>query len=75
MTETLRRILTPKVDIDLMRGVAQAQAEKRPYTVVFVGVNGVGKSTSLSKVTSVIVISDFCNIRLILNRRRRFVTT
>ena len=27
-----------------------SQAKKQPYVIVFVGVNGVGKSTSLSKV-------------------------
>lgn len=32
------------------RQVRAAQAKKRPYTIVFVGVNGVGKSTNLSKI-------------------------
>ena len=27
-----------------------AKAQGRPYSIVFVGINGVGKSTSLSKV-------------------------
>ena len=30
--------------------VKASQARKEPYVIVFVGVNGVGKSTSLSKV-------------------------
>ena len=34
----------------LLAEVDSARAEKRPYVIVFVGVNGVGKSTSLSKV-------------------------
>ncbi|KAI9354521.1 SRP54-type protein [Zopfochytrium polystomum] len=37
----VRRILTPRTSTD---------TEGRPYTFVFVGVNGVGKSTNLSKV-------------------------
>ncbi|KAG0024464.1 hypothetical protein BGZ81_007702 [Podila clonocystis] len=49
METALKRILTPKSSVDLLRDIAQAQAEKRPYTVVFIGVNGVGKSTNLSK--------------------------
>ncbi|KAF9942853.1 hypothetical protein BGZ75_009970 [Mortierella antarctica] len=49
METALKRILTPKTSVDLLRDIAQAQAERRPYTIVFIGVNGVGKSTNLSK--------------------------
>jgi signal recognition particle receptor subunit alpha len=52
MEEALTRILTPRRRIDILREVRQAQQEKRPYSIVFVGVNGVGKSTSLAKVCS-----------------------
>lgn len=30
--------------------VKAAQTKSRPYTIVFVGVNGVGKSTNLAKI-------------------------
>ncbi|GAQ87478.1 signal recognition particle receptor [Klebsormidium nitens] len=50
MEEALLRILTPKRSIDILRDVHAAKEAGRPYTVVFVGVNGVGKSTNLSKV-------------------------
>ncbi|KXS11660.1 SRP54-domain-containing protein [Gonapodya prolifera JEL478] len=46
----LRRILTPKTSTDLLRDIFAARAERRPYTIVFCGVNGVGKSTNLAKV-------------------------
>uniref|UniRef100_H3G7F3 SRP54-type proteins GTP-binding domain-containing protein n=1 Tax=Phytophthora ramorum TaxID=164328 RepID=H3G7F3_PHYRM len=46
----LMRILTPKKSTDVLREILQAKAEGRAYSIVFVGVNGVGKSTSLSKV-------------------------
>jgi len=49
LEEALTRILTPKRSIDVLQGVALAQQEKRPYVIVMVGVNGVGKSTSLAK--------------------------
>ena len=52
MAASLTRILTPKKQIDIMRDIRAANAAGRPYSVVFVGVNGVGKSTSLSKVCS-----------------------
>ncbi|GMF17856.1 unnamed protein product [Phytophthora fragariaefolia] len=46
----LLRILTPKKSTDVLREILQAKAEGRAYSIIFVGVNGVGKSTSLSKV-------------------------
>ncbi|CAG8460236.1 12935_t:CDS:10 [Ambispora leptoticha] len=49
MEVALKRILTPKTSVDLLRDIGQAQAESRPYTMCFIGVNGVGKSTNLSK--------------------------
>jgi signal recognition particle receptor subunit alpha len=50
MEEALVRILTPRRSIDIMRDVHAAKEENKPYVVVFVGVNGVGKSTNLAKV-------------------------
>ncbi|CAL9125120.1 unnamed protein product [Musa textilis] len=50
MEEALLRILTPKRSIDILRDVHVAKEQGRPYVVVFVGVNGVGKSTNLAKV-------------------------
>ena len=41
--EALTRILTPDRQVDVLQGIAAAQAEKRPYSIVFLGVNGVGK--------------------------------
>ena len=51
LEEALTRILTPRRSIDILREVRAAQAQGRPYVMVFVGVNGVGKSTNLAKVT------------------------
>ncbi|KAF4321102.1 hypothetical protein JM18_004891 [Phytophthora kernoviae] len=50
LESALLRILTPKKSTDVLREILQAKAEGRTYSIVFVGVNGVGKSTSLSKV-------------------------
>lgn len=43
MDEAMTRILTPKRNIDILRDVRAAKRERRPYSIVFVGVNGVGK--------------------------------
>ncbi|ORY91130.1 signal recognition particle, alpha subunit, N-terminal-domain-containing protein [Syncephalastrum racemosum] len=50
MELALKRILTPKTSLDILRDIEQAKSENRPYVLSFIGVNGVGKSTNLSKV-------------------------
>ncbi|CAO3607279.1 unnamed protein product [Cunninghamella echinulata] len=50
MESALKRILTPKTSLDILRDIEQAKSENRPYVITFIGVNGVGKSTNLSKV-------------------------
>ncbi|KAJ4952216.1 hypothetical protein NE237_029048 [Protea cynaroides] len=50
MEEALVRILTPRRSIDILRDVHVVKEQGKPYVVVFVGVNGVGKSTNLAKV-------------------------
>ncbi|KAG9157659.1 hypothetical protein Leryth_014174 [Lithospermum erythrorhizon] len=50
MEEALVLILTPRQSIDILRDVHAAKEQRKPYVVVFVGVNGVGKSTNLAKV-------------------------
>ncbi|EEH56116.1 type II secretory pathway family protein [Micromonas pusilla CCMP1545] len=50
MEDALTRILTPTRSVDVLREVKTAKASGRPYVITFVGVNGVGKSTNLSKV-------------------------
>ena len=51
MVAALRRILEPRTEINILRSVAAAKERRKPYSIVFCGVNGVGKSTSLAKVT------------------------
>jgi len=50
MTEAMEAILTPKKSIDVLRAALAAKNAGRVYSVVFLGVNGVGKSTNLAKV-------------------------
>ncbi|GMT32603.1 hypothetical protein PFISCL1PPCAC_23900, partial [Pristionchus fissidentatus] len=49
--ESLTQLLTPRRRVDILRDVAHAKGEDRPYVIVFCGVNGVGKSTNLAKIT------------------------
>ena len=48
--EALERILTPKRSINILAEIEQSKSRTKPYVIVFVGVNGVGKSTNLAKI-------------------------
>jgi len=57
MGRALTKILTPTSSLDLLReiqrvtsGTTSAGEKARPYVISIVGVNGVGKSTNLSKI-------------------------
>ena len=50
LLEAVQRVLTPKNSTDILRQVLDAKAEGKVFSAVFVGINGVGKSTSLAKV-------------------------
>ncbi|CAI9303965.1 unnamed protein product [Lactuca saligna] len=50
MKDALVRILTPRRSIDILRNVHVSKEQRKPYVVVFVGVNKVGKSINLAKV-------------------------
>ncbi|KAJ2665358.1 hypothetical protein IWW48_000247 [Coemansia sp. RSA 1200] len=52
MEVALTRVLTPVSSTDIIRDIdhTRTRGARRPYTMAFVGVNGVGKSTNLSKV-------------------------
>ncbi|KAI8826179.1 SRP54-type protein [Fimicolochytrium jonesii] len=58
LEQSVRKILTPKTSTDLLRDIMVAKQANRPYTITFVGVNGVGKSTNLSKICFWLVKND-----------------
>ncbi|ELP84230.1 signal recognition particle receptor alpha subunit, putative [Entamoeba invadens IP1] len=49
VTEVLTRIMTPSNVIDVAKEIEEKKSKGEVFTMVFIGVNGVGKSTSLSK--------------------------
>ena len=50
LEESIESILTTKSSVDILRLVQDARKQGKTFSIVFCGVNGVGKSTSLSKV-------------------------
>jgi signal recognition particle receptor subunit alpha len=57
--ETLTRILTPKRHIDVISEALKSREKGKPYVVVFIGVNGVGKSTNLAKIAYLFKTNGF----------------
>ena len=51
MEESLVQILSPKRRVDILRDIMVAKDKGQPYVITFCGVNGVGKSTNLAKVS------------------------
>jgi len=49
--DVLLEILTSKEKIDLIDKITQKRKIKEPFTILFVGINGTGKTTSIAKVT------------------------
>ena len=58
---SIRKILTPTNSLDLLREITSKRAgrDKRPYVISIVGVNGVGKSTNLSKICFFLLQNKF----------------
>jgi len=50
LQSVLTKILTPKKNIDIIADAMRSKERNKPYVIVFIGVNGVGKSTNLAKV-------------------------
>ena len=58
----LMRILTPKKSTDLLAQVLRAKSHGVPYSIVFIGVNGVGKryeATNFCNTTHVFTFLSF----------------
>lgn len=48
--EVLIEILTTKESVNLLKNIEKKRQAKEPYTILFVGINGTGKTTSIAKV-------------------------
>ena len=45
--------------VDLVKAVAEAKRQGHPYSIMFVGINGTGKTTSIAKITRLLQKSGF----------------
>ncbi|XP_056621629.1 signal recognition particle receptor subunit alpha [Triplophysa dalaica] len=51
LQDSLVQILQPKRRVDILRDVLEARSQRKPFVITFCGVNGVGKSTNLAKIS------------------------
>ncbi|KAL8453791.1 hypothetical protein Emed_000732 [Eimeria media] len=61
LRESIVKILTAKKSMDVLRLCMQARAEGRLFSIVFLGINGVGKSTNLAKKGGLNVLIAACD--------------
>uniref|UniRef100_A0A3P9M1B2 SRP receptor subunit alpha n=1 Tax=Oryzias latipes TaxID=8090 RepID=A0A3P9M1B2_ORYLA len=59
LQDSLVQILQPKRRVDILRDVMEAQSQRRPFVITFCGVNGVGKSTNLAKISYWLIENGF----------------
>lgn len=59
LNEALVQILSPKRRVDILRDCMEAKKNQRPFVMTFCGVNGVGKSTNLSKICFWLIENNF----------------
>ena len=50
LKEIITNILTPDKDINLLEEINKKVAQNSPYIIVFLGVNGTGKTTTMAKI-------------------------
>ena len=50
LRQILLEILTTKEEVDLIRGVEAKKRQGQPYVILFLGVNGTGKTTTIAKI-------------------------
>jgi len=57
--DVLLEILTTKEKINLLENIEQKRRTKEPYTILFVGINGTGKTTSIAKVAQFLMKNGY----------------
>mgnify|MGYP001024341062 FL=1 len=59
LNKVLLEILTAKEEIDLLQRVDEKRKRNEPYVILFVGINGTGKTTSIAKVAKFLMKNDY----------------
>ena len=59
LRDSLYKVLQAPVNVDLLEAVAIKRRERTPLIIVFVGVNGTGKTTTIAKVANLLIKNGY----------------
>ena len=59
LKESIEAVMQTGKGVDLVKAVGEAKKQGKPYIVMFVGINGTGKTTSIAKVTHLLQKNGF----------------
>ena len=54
LQEVLLEILTPEQEVSLLKAIEAKRRKGEPYVIVFVGINGTGKTTTIAKIAQLL---------------------
>ncbi len=59
LQNTVKSLLQPSAQIDLRASISSKKASGEPYVIVFLGINGTGKTTTIAKVAHLLKTQGF----------------
>ncbi|MFX1325664.1 MAG: signal recognition particle-docking protein FtsY [Promethearchaeota archaeon] len=62
LNEIVIEVLTPKEDIDLIKEIKEKNTQNLPYVILFLGINGTGKTTTIAKVAKYLQNYDITSV-------------
>ncbi len=62
LKEIITEILTPEQEIDLIEEIKKKNSENLPYVIIFLGVNGTGKTTTMAKIAHYLKKNKFTSV-------------
>jgi len=62
LKKAVSEILTPEREIDIIKEIQDKKTLKKPYVIVFLGVNGTGKTTTIAKIAHFLKEKGFSSV-------------
>ena len=59
LTNVISEILTPDNEFELLKEIEKKKSEKEPFIIVFLGINGTGKTTTMAKIAHLLKKNGF----------------
>jgi len=59
LTNVITEILTPDNEFELLKEIEKKKSEKEPFIIVFLGINGTGKTTTMAKIAHLLKKNGF----------------